>query len=288
MTTIKYRLLKDRLFFYIICGISSLTLIPLGSIIWELIRKGIKQINFSFFMEVAPSTLDAMLAKTSGESIPGGIANGIIGTLIIVAMASIIAIPIGLFGGIQLAENSKSKLSSLVRFVTELLNGIPSIVLGMIAYAWIVKPITTGYSALAGSVALAIMMLPLIVRTTEESIKMLPTSLKEAALALGASYTTTIIRVILPSAMSGLFTGILLAISRVMGETAPLLLTALGSSVISLDVSKPSSAIPLLIWEFYNDPYLIDMIWSSSLFLLMLILIFNLIAKRISKKWRIQ
>lgn len=288
MTGIRYRLIKDKIFFYLICAISLLTLIPLGSIIWELVSKGIKHINLSFFLEVAPSTLDAMLAKTSGETVNGGIANGIIGTLLIVLMASIIAIPIGLFGGIQLAENSKSKISNIVRFVTELLNGIPSIVLGMIAYAWIVKPITGGYSALAGSVALSIMMLPLIVRSTEESIKMLPTSLKEAALALGASYTTTIVRVILPSAMSGLFTGILLAISRVMGETAPLLLTALGSSVISLDVSKPSSAIPLLIWEFYNDPYLIDMIWSSSLFLLMLILLFNLIAKRISKKWRIQ
>jgi phosphate transport system permease protein len=285
---LKYRAIKDKIFFYLVCALTSVALIPLISIIWELVKKGYKQINLSFFLEVAPSTLDAMLAKTNGETIPGGIANGIVGTLIMVGLASLIAIPIGLLAGIQLAENAKTKFSSIVRFSTELLNGIPSIVLGMIAYAWIVKPITSGYSALGGSVALAIMMIPLIVRSTEESIKMLPSSLKEASLALGASYSTTIIRIILPSAMGGLFTGILLAISRVMGETAPLILTALGSSVISLNLDKASSAIPLLIWEFYNDPYLVDMIWSSSLFLLILILIFNITAKKISKKWAIQ
>ena len=131
------------------------------------------------------------------------------------------------------------------------------------------------------------MMLPLIIRSTEETLKMLPTSLKEAGLALGASYTSVILRVLVPSAFGGLFTGILLAISRVMGETAPLMLTALGSTAINWDVTLPTSAVPLLIWEFYNDPNLIDMIWSSSLFLLMLILVLNIIAKHIAKKWRI-
>ena len=132
------------------------------------------------------------------------------------------------------------------------------------------------------------MMLPLIVRSTEETLKMLPGSLKEAGLALGASYTSVILKVLLPAAFGGLFTGILLAISRVMGETAPLMLTALGSTAINCDVLKPTSAVPLLIWEFYNDPNLIDMIWSSSLFLLMLILTLNIIAKQIAKKWRVQ
>ena len=288
MTNTRYRQIKDKAFFYTVCVITAITMIPLISIIWELIKKGIKHINFSFFTEVAPSTLDAMLAKTAGEGMPGGIANGIVGTLLIVSVASLIAIPIGVLAGVQLAEKANSKFSHAIRFTAELLNGVPSIVLGIIAYAWVVRPITGGYSALAGSLALAIMMLPLIIRSTEESIKMLPTSLKEASLALGASYATTTIKIILPSAMSGMFTGILLSISRVMGETAPLILTALGSSVISLDLSKPSSAVPLLIWEFYNDPYLIDMIWSSSLFLLGLILLFNITAKQISKKWKTQ
>lgn len=285
---LKYRILKDRVFFFMVCIISMLTLVPLGSIIWKLISKGIKQINFDFFTSNAPSTLEAMVAKANNEIIPGGIANGITGTLLMVFIATLIAVPIGVFSGILLAEKPKTKLAKMVRFVTELLQGIPSIVLGIIAYAWIVRPITHGYSALAGSVALAIMMLPLIVKSTEESLKMLPGTLKEAGLALGASYTSVVFKILLPSALSGLFIGTLLAVSRIMGETAPLLLTALGNNFINWDVTKPTSAVPLQIWKFYNDPNLIDMIWSSSLFLLMLILVFNIIAKRISKKWKIQ
>ena len=287
MSSLRYRTIKNKVFFYTTCFLASLTVIPLFAIIWELIKKGYKQINWNFFTESAPSTLDAMLAKGTGDIIPGGIANGIIGTLLMVVLAAIIAIPIGIMVGIHLSEHPKTKFSNITRFLTDLIQGSPSIVIGIIAYAWVVKPLGS-YSALAGSVALSIMMLPLIVRSTEETLKMLPGSLKEAGLALGASYTSVILKVLLPAAFGGLFTGILLAISRVMGETAPLMLTALGSTAINWDVLKPTSAIPLLIWEFYNDPNLIDMIWSSSLFLLMLILILNIIAKQIAKKWRVQ
>lgn len=287
MSSLRYRTIKNKVFFYTTCFLASLTVIPLFAIIWELIKKGYKQINWNFFTESAPSTLDAMLARGTGDIIPGGIANGIIGTLLMVVLAAIIAIPIGIMVGIHLSEHPKTKFSNITRFLTDLIQGSPSIVIGIIAYAWVVKPLGS-YSALAGSVALSIMMLPLIVRSTEETLKMLPGSLKEAGLALGASYTSVILKVLLPAAFGGLFTGILLAISRVMGETAPLMLTALGSTAINWDVLKPTSAVPLLIWEFYNDPNLIDMIWSSSLFLLMLILTLNIIAKRIAKKWRVQ
>lgn len=281
-----YRILKDRIFFWTICVLSSMTAIPLIVIIWEVVKKGYRQINLSFFSGTAPSTLDAMLAKSTGELIPGGIANGIAGTLLMVIIAAIIAIPVGIMGGIYLAEKPKATFSHIARFLTDLLQGTPSIVIGIIAYTWVVKPLGS-YSALAGSVALAIMMLPLIIRSTEETLKMLPGSLKEAGLALGASYTSVVLKILVPSAFGGLFTGILLAISRVMGETAPLMLTALGSTVVNWDVTHPTSAVPLLIWEFYNDPNLIDMIWSSSLFLLMLILVLNIIAKKIAQKWRI-
>lgn len=286
MNTIKYRYLKNRIFFVVICILSSLTAIPLIMIIWELVKKGYKQINFSFFTETAPSTLDAMLAKSSGDLIPGGIANGITGTLLMVALSAVLAIPVGIMGGIYLSEKPKAFFSHIIRFLTDLLQGTPSIVIGIIAYTWIVKPLGS-YSALAGSVALSIMILPLIIRSTEETLKLLPGSLKEAGLALGSSYTSVILRILLPSAFGGLFTGILLAISRVMGETAPLMLTALGSTMINWDILKPTSAVPLLIWEFYNDPNLLDMIWSSSLFLLMLILALNIIAKNIARKWKI-
>lgn len=286
MNSIKYRCLKDRIFFVAICFLSSLTAIPLVMIIWELVKKGYKQINLSFFTETAPSTLDAMLAKNSGDLIPGGIANGITGTLLMVALSALLAIPVGIMGGIYLSEKPKALFSHVIRFLADLLQGTPSIVIGIIAYAWIVKPLGS-YSALAGSVALSIMMLPLIIRSTEETLKLLPGSLKEAGLALGSSYTSVILRILLPSAFGGLFTGILLAISRVMGETAPLMLTALGSTMVNWDILKPTSAVPLLIWEFYNDPNLLDMIWSSSLFLLMLILVLNIIAKNIARKWKI-
>ncbi|MBS1444992.1 MAG: phosphate ABC transporter permease PstA [Odoribacter sp.] len=287
MSSLTYRHFKDRLFFWTVCIFSALTAIPLILIIWEVIKKGYKQINLNFFTETAPSTLDAMLARNSGELIPGGIANGITGTLLMVVIASLLAIPTGILGGIYLSEKPKTWFSILIRFLTDLVQGSPSIVIGIIAYSWIVKPLGS-YSALAGSIALSIMMLPLIIRSTEETLKMLPGSLKEAGLALGASYTRVILKVLLPSAFGGLFTGILLAISRVMGETAPLMLTALGSSAINWDILKPTSAVPLLIWEFYNDPNLIDMIWSSSLFLLLLILLLNIIAKQVARKWKIQ
>lgn len=286
MNSIKYRCLKDRIFFVAICFLSSLTAIPLVMIIWELVKKGYKQINLSFFTETAPSTLDAMLAKNSGDLIPGGIANGITGTLLMVALSALLAIPVGIMGGIYLSEKPKTLFSHVIRFLADLLQGTPSIVIGIIAYTWIVKPLGS-YSALAGSVALSIMMLSLIIRSTEETLKLLPGSLKEAGLALGSSYTSVILRILLPSAFGGLFTGILLAISRVMGETAPLMLTALGSTMVNWDILKPTSAVPLLIWEFYNDPNLLDMIWSSSLFLLMLILVLNIIAKNIARKWKI-
>ena len=205
----------------------------------------------------------------------------------ILGMAIIIAIPIGILAGIYLSEKPKQLFASLVRYFTDLIQGTPSIVIGIIAYAWVVKPLHS-YSALAGSVALAIMMLPLVIRSTEETLKMLPVSLKEAGLALGASYKNVVIKVLLPSAFGGLFTGSLLAVSRVMGETAPLMLTALGASAVNWDIFKPTSSIPLLIWEFYNDPNLVDMIWSSSLLLLGFIFVLNFIAKRVAEKWNIQ
>lgn len=283
----KYRQYKSKLFFYIVCGLSGITMIPLFLIIWELLKKGYRQFNISLFTEVSPTSMDAMLAKISNDPIPGGILNGITGTLLILAVSVVLAIPVGICTGIYLAENQKKAFSKLIRSLSDLLQGIPSIVVGIIVYAWVVKPMYS-YSALAGGISLAIMMLPMIIRSTEESLKMLPASLKEAGLALGGSYSSVVIRILLPSAFSGLFTGSLLAVSRVMGETAPLLVTVLGASVVNWNISQPTSAISLLIWEFYNDPNLAPLVWTSSLLLLFLVLSINILAKRISKRWKIQ
>jgi phosphate transport system permease protein len=285
---LRKRLLKDKIFYYSVICLAVVTTLPLILIIVKLLEKGVRQINFSFFTEITPNTLEAMVAKANGEIIPGGILNGITGSLIIVFFACIIAIPVGLLAGIYLYENQESKFSNIIRNITDILQGVPSIILGVVAYNWIVVHVTKGFSAVSGSVALSIMMLPMIIRSTEETLKMIPQTIKEAGVALGVPYHKVLFRILIPSGLSGLLTGILLGISRILGETAPLLITALGSSVVNLDITKPTSAVPLLIWEFYNDPNLVDLIWSSSLFLMGFVLFINIITKRISKKWKIQ
>jgi len=286
-SVLRRRLYKDKLFYYAVISLSAITTLPLILIIVKLLEKGVRQINLSFFTQTTPNTLEAMVAKANGDIIPGGILNGITGSLLIVLFACIIAIPLGVLAGIYLYENQSSKFSDVIRNITDILQGVPSIILGVVAYNWIVVNITRGFSAIAGSVALSIMMLPMIIRSTEETLKMIPSTIKEAGIALGVPYHKVLFRVLIPSGLSGLLTGILLGISRILGETAPLLMTALGSSVINFDITKPTSAVPLLIWEFYNDPNLVDLIWSSSLFLMGFVLFVNIIAKRIAKKWKI-
>jgi len=285
-TSIRYRSSKDKLVFVLVCALSALSMLPLFFILWEVISRGYKNFNLQLFSEVTPSSMDAMLSRINGESIPGGILNGITGTLLIVGVAILLTIPLGLLIGIYLSENPQKKFARLVSYQTDLLQGMPSIVIGIIAYAWVVKPLG-GYSALAGSVALTIMMLPMVVRSTEETLKMLPRSYKEAGLALGSSYRNVVFKILLPSGFGGIFTGILLAVSRVMGETAPLMLTALGATVVNWDLMEPTSAIPLLIWDFYNDPNLVDLIWSTSLLLLIVIFLLNWLAKIVARKWKI-
>lgn len=286
ISDLQKRSAKDKIAYGAVCFFSFLSMVPLFLIIWSVVSKGYKNLNFRLFTEVAPSSMDALLAKVNGNPVPGGILNGITGTILIVGISILLTVPLGLFVGIYLSEHSGNKFARFISYLTDLLQGMPSIVIGIIAYAWVVKPLR-GYSALAGSVALTMMMLPMVVRSTEETLKMLPQSLKEAGLALGSSYTNVIFKVLLPSGFGGIFTGILLAVSRVMGETAPLMLTALGAAVVNWNILEPTSAIPLLIWDFYNDPNLVTIIWSASLLLLIVIFLLNWIAKIIARKWKI-
>lgn len=279
---------KNKLFLIFIIAMSILTVIPIVFIISKIVINGIGQINFSFFTQTSPDSLQAMTAIANNDTIPGGIANGITGTLLIVLVSSVMAIPTGIMIGIYLYENQKKRYSDFLRNVTEILQGVPSIVLGIISYLWIVKHVTNGFSALAGSVALAIMMLPMIIRSTEETMKMIPNEIREAAFAMGAPYHKVILMVLIPTGFSGLSTGILLSLSRILGETAPLMMTALGSTVINYSISKPTSAVPLLIWEFYNDPNMVSLVWSSSLFLMIFVLTLNLISGSLSSKNKIR
>lgn len=283
-TRIKRRLAKDKLLLWTIYLFAALTTVPLLTILGEVLLRGYDQLSWEFLTQPTPTAYKAMKAIEAGESIPGGIANGIIGTMIMLGMASICAIPLGILCGTFLAENSKNRFAKVVSYLTDLLQGTPSVIIGIVTYIWVVVPMK-GYSAIAGSVALFIMMLPLIIRSTEETLKILPTSLKESALALGGNKVRVMLKVQLPAAFGGIFTGVLLAISRVIGETAPLMFTALGCSFIRWSVDKPISAVPLLIWEFFNDPNLQQLIWGASLFLLLFVLLLNITAKYIAKKW---
>lgn len=278
------RMAMDKVQFWLVCLFAGLTAIPLLAILGEVLMRGYNQLSWSFFTEPTPTAYKAMKAIEANEPIPGGIANGIVGTMLMLGMAIIAAVPSGILCGAFLAENSKSRFSRTVSYLTDLLQGTPSVIIGIITYIWVVVPMKR-YSAIAGSVALFIMMLPLIIRSTEETLKILPASLKEAGLALGGNKARVMLKIQLPAAFSGIFTGVLLAISRVIGETAPLMFTALGCSLIRWSVDKPISAVPLLIWEFFNDPNLQELVWGASLFLLLFVLTLNLTAKYIAKKW---
>lgn len=283
-TNIQHRLAKDRLMLWGVCLFAALTAVPLFAILGEVLVRGYDQLSWSFFTEPTPTAYRAMKAIEAGQPIPGGIANGIVGTVLMLGMASLVAIPVGILCGAFLAENSKSRFAQVVSYLTDLLQGTPSVIIGIVTYIWVVVPMR-GYSAIAGSVALFVMMLPLIIRSTEETLKILPASLKEAGLALGGNRARVMLKVQLPAAFGGIFTGVLLAISRVIGETAPLMFTALGCSFVRFAIDKPVSAVPLLIWEFFNDPNLQELIWGASLFLLLFVLTLNLTAKYFAKKW---
>lgn len=283
---LRIRILKNKALYIAVCVLSALTAIPLIAILGEVLIKGWDQLGWSFITEATPNAYKAMTAMANGESVPGGIANGIVGTFLMLALAAALAIPIGILCGICLSEYRGNWFATIVSYITDLLQGTPSIIIGIITYIWVVVPMK-GYSGFAGSVALFIMMLPLIIRSTEETMKILPETLKEAGLGLGANYWRVMLKVMLPASFGSIFTGILLAISRVVGETAPLMFTALGGAAISWNIGKPMSAVPLLIWEFFNDPNLQSLIWGASLFLLTFVLFLNLLAKRIQKKWKV-
>jgi ABC-type phosphate transport system, permease component len=184
--SIKKRLLIDRMFKTLVCVFAGLMAIPLLAILGEVLLRGYNQLSWSFLTEPTPTAYKAMKAISAGDPIPGGIANGIVGTMLMLGMATIFSVPIGILCGVYLAENSKKRFAKIISYLTDLLQGTPSVIIGIITYIWVVVPMR-GYSAIAGSVALFIMMLPLIIRSTEETMKILPTSLKEAGLALGGN-----------------------------------------------------------------------------------------------------
>lgn len=275
----RYRFYKDQVFKGGVVLLTVLSTLPLLLILFYIVKQGISAINWNFFIN---------LPKPVGE-VGGGISNALIGSCIIIFVASLIAIPFGAMVGLYLSEYSKDKLAYWVGLCVDVLQGIPSIVLGIIIYVWIVKP-TGHFSALSGSIALAIMMLPPIIKSTEETLKLIPNTIKEASLSLGVPYYKTIIRVILPMGLSGILSGSILSIARVAGETAPLLFTAFGNPFINANILKPMSSLPLLIFNYASSPYeeWHQLAWGASFVLIMLILLLNIVTKILERKWKIQ
>jgi len=276
---VKYRIGKSRGFQGLILTLAFACVIPLLAILVYIIKAGITKINWKFFVNVP---------KPVGEA-GGGIANALLGSFIIIVVASIIAIPIGVLCGIYLSENRKSKLAYWTRLCVDILQGVPSIVVGIVAYFWMVKPLG-GFSALSGSVALAIMMLPIVIRSTEETLKLLPDTLREAAYALGMPFHRVILKVIVPCGMSGILSGVMLSVARIAGETAPLLFTAFGNPYLSANITKPMQSLPLLIFNYATSPYndWHDLAWGASCVLLIFVLVLNISTKLITRKWKVQ
>ena len=278
-------------FMLVLTGLATLSaLVPLFWIIGYVIYKGAPSLNLAFFTQ---------LPRPVGMA-GGGVLHAIQGTLIVTLLAAVIALPPGLLAAFYAARNPNTTLGVILRFSTDVLSGVPSIVVGLFAYALIVKPMGH-YSGLAGGAALAILMLPTIIRTTEEMLKLVPHTLREGSLALGASEWKTSLDVLFPAAFSGIVTGFLLALARAMGETAPLLFTALGNErynlgqivtsgvqgrqgffqIIGRILDQPLDSLPLTLWKYASMPYpeRVAQSWGVALVLMMLVLFLNIIAR---------
>lgn len=253
---------------------------PLISVLWNIISKGLPGLTATMF---------------SKPIIDDGFANAVVGTLTMITIASLLSIPIGIATGIYLAEYAPdSKINRTVKFLNTILTGVPSIVVGIFAYDAVVltskKLFDFSYSALAGGIALAILMLPIIALTTEEVLKLVPNNLRLASSGLGGSRFQTIVRIILPTALPALVTGVLLAISRGIGETAPLLFTALFAQDWADNLVSPTASLPILIFNLYNDPDPVknQLVWTASFFLLAIVLLINIFARIFSSRARWQ
>ena len=255
-------------------GATVLALIPLFLILGYVIYRGAGALNFAFFTQAYEPPVVGLDGAVGNA---GGVLHGIVGSFIIVGLALLMALPIGIMAGIFLAEYPGNSIATTVRFCTDVLSAAPSIVIGVAAYVLIVQR-THQFSALAGSVALTVLMVPVITRTTEEILKLVPQTMREAAMALGAPKWWQTLTVVLPTALSGIVTGVLLAFARATGETAPLLLTVLGNNNVSVKLLEPMAALPLLTYKYTDTPFPAQnaLAWGTALVLTLLVLSVNL------------
>lgn len=257
-----------------------LVLIPVGMILAYIAVKGFQHMNLGFLTQSQPFSM-----RKAG----GGFLNGLIGTAIMVGIATVVSVPLGILGAVYLVEYGKSNwLAKLIRFFADVMTGVPSIFVGLFVYTALV--VNYGFGAVMGAAALAIIMMPIVVRSTEEMLKLVPTELKDASYALGAAKWQTVTKVILPSATPGITTGVMLAIARAAGETAPLILTALGSLQLTAKLwNSPISALPLAILEGARNPFVAGQgrAWAGALELIVIILILTVVARVIASRSRL-
>jgi phosphate transport system permease protein len=277
------RALKDKAFTVLAWAAFLLALVPLVSVVLLVVRKGAARFDVNF--------LTHSMQGIGPRDDSGGAYHAIIGTLEQVGLASLIAIPIGLLAAVYVVEHGRGPLVPAVRFVTDVMTGVPSIVAGLFVFTFWVLALGQGFSGFAAAIALAILMLPTVVRTTEVVLALVPDSLREASLALGVPRWKTVVRVVLPTAMSGITTGVVLAVARVTGETAPLLLTALNFDSINTNPFKGQQAgLPSFVFAQAGQPQqsALDRAWAGALTLLLLVLLLNLVARLIARRTRLK
>lgn len=270
------RRLQDRIIRGLCVLAAAAAIYPLLAVLGYVASRGISAINWDFFTKTPAPVGD----------VGGGMANAILGTVYIVALACYVAIPVGVITGVFLAESpGTSRFARIVRFSNDVLAGAPSIVVGLFAYAFVVVPMGRP-SAYAGGFALSVVMIPIITRTTEELVRMVPDTLREAALALGVPRWRATLFVVLRSAASGILTGVMLAVARAMGETAPLLFTALGNEFWNIALDQPMASMPVQIYRYASSPYeeWHAMAWAGALVLVVLVLILNIVARLVIRR----
>jgi phosphate transport system permease protein len=266
----QWRKLKSNILVVLCGGAVVLALIPLAFVLFFVVGQGISSLNWNFFTHM-PAPV--------GEA-GGGMANAIVGSLMVTGLGALFAIPIGVTAGMYAAEYAGSRLASTVRFAADTLNGVPSIVIGVFVYGLVVLPFKQ-FSALAGGVALGVMMIPIIARTTEELVKLVPTALREGALALGASRARAVWTVVLPAALPGIITGIVLALARIAGETAPLLFTSFNNRFFTTSLTQPISTLTVQVFTYAISPYedWHRQAWAGALVLVTIVLLCSIIAR---------
>jgi len=270
MNRLIWRRWKSRIMVGAMIGAVVIAVTPLILILGTLFAKGASSINLAFFTS---------LPAPPGEA-GGGVAHAIVGTLMMVATGALIGLPVGVGAGMYCAEYPRSRLATVSRFVADVMNGTPSIVVGVFIWTLIVAK-QKHFSGFAGSAALAMIMIPMVMRTTEEMIKLVPHALREAALALGYPYWRTGLTVVIRTCLPGIVTGSLLAIARVAGETAPLLFTALGSQFMNTNLNEPTAALPLTVYTYATGPYeeWHRIAWATALVLILVVLVLSLLAR---------